>query len=258
MAENLVPFDLQPKADARLQISARNVAVEPDRISLQFHVPAVAVTKDGHPLHEIVKPTYRVRLFGRHTDGSLELVQQSDSYFIDSGFEPRLYNVTSVCEKGCVVDVEVDAGADGKAESAPTQLHLLTGTGIIAMKKDGEDPCRWLRADEAAAIAGKPMEYAEPGSGDCTLQPKEGRVPTFYYTVFEKPVRFNRQAMESDAETIALGEKSVWIPKTATLWVVRGQRMLGLRMGAVGAPPAPTPALKKTAEAIARKIVEKM
>jgi len=34
--------------------------------------------------------------------------------------------------------------------------------------------------------------------------------------------------------------------------------MLGLRMGPVGAPPAPTPALQGTAESIARKIIGKM
>lgn len=251
-------FDLQPKPDAPLQISSKDVAVEPDGISLTFHFPRLDVMKSGRPLHEPLAPTYRVRLFARRNDGSLELVRESDSHFIDSQFDSRLYNVTSVCEKSCVVDVAVDGGPEERAESAPAELHLMTGTGIIATTKEGEDPCRWLTPEEAGAIVGKAMKYADPGTGDCTMQPEDGRVPTFYYTVFDKPVRFNKQAMDSDAEPVALGQKSVWIPRTATLWAVRGQKMLGLRMGPAGAPAAPTPALKKTAEAIARKIVEKM
>ena len=75
---------------------------------------------------------------------------------------------------------------------------------------------------------------------------------------FEQPTRFNAQAMRTDAETLTLGDKSVWVPSTAMLWAVRGRRMLGLRMGPVGAPPAPTPALQGTAESIARKIIGKM
>ena len=42
------------------------------------------------------------------------------------------------------------------------------------------------------------------------------------------------------------------------LRIQRACRMLGLRMGPVGAPPAPTPALRGTAESIARKIIGKM
>ena len=259
-AENVVHFDLQPKPDARLQISAKDVAVEPDFISLKFHFTRVDVTKDGHPLHDNFSPKYRVRIFTRRKDGTLELLRESESRDIDSNFsadhEQRLYNVTSACEKRCVVDVAVES-FDANAESAPVDLHLLTGTGVIAMTNDSDDPCRWLSADEASAVAGKPMKYADAGSGDCTMQPETGAVPTFYYTVFEKPARFNSQAMKADAETLALGDKSVWIPGAATLWAVRGRRMVGVRMGPVGAAPAPTPALKKTAAAIAQKIVEK-
>jgi len=257
-AENVVHFDLQPKAGAALQIASQNVGIELDFISLKFHFTRLDVTKEGHPLHEIIQPRYRVRLFARHTDGSLELVRESDPDFIDSRLVPRLYNVTSVCEKVCVVDVAVELSDDTKAESAPAELHLLSGTGVIASTKDGDDPCRWLAADEATAIVGKPMKYADAGSGDCTMQPETGRVPTFYYTLFEKPTLFNKRAMDADAEMLALGQRAVWIPRTATLWAVRGEHMLGLRMGPVGAPPAPTPAVKKTAEAIARKIIEKM
>src|SRR5438132_3185662 len=275
-AENTVRFDIQPDPNEPVQIAAKDVTVEPDGISLKFKFGSVVLMKSAADPPEIEPDNFQVRLYSRDAAGTLQLVRQSDAEPLMMvmrmrtlsaetpriAFElarvARLYNVTSACERGCDVTAAIDVGHGKEARSAPAELHLMTGTGIIAMSKQGDDPCRWLAPEEAMAVAGKRMKYAAPGSGDCTMEPETGSVPTFYYTVFEQPTRFNAQAMRTDAETLTLGDKSVWVPSTAMLWAVRGRRMLGLRMGPVGAPPAPTAALRGTARAMARNIIGKM
>ncbi|PYQ49252.1 MAG: hypothetical protein DMF59_14030 [Acidobacteria bacterium] len=270
-SENIVRFNLQPRDDAPVLISAKDVQVSPDRGSLKFKLNRVLLVRAANETGDINPTSFKLRLYIRGADGSMQLVRESDRLAVLTPrltrtqprlewrppFEMRLYNVAAQCEKTCVIVGALEFFG-GEAETAPTELHLMTGTGVMASRKAGEDPCRWLLAAQASAVVGSPMKYREPNSGDCTMVPESGLVPTFYYTVFDRPVRFNDQALRSDAENVRAGDRAVWIPSNAILWAVRGQRMVGLRMGPPGAPPAPTPKLREQAGALARAIISGM
>ena len=271
-AENVIRFDVQARDDAPVRIEAKAVQVSPDRGTLIFKFNKVSFARAATETHDINPGKMTVRIYAHAADQRLQLVRESDGESVlkfslssaqpvlewEPAFEQRLQNVGSTCEKGCLVVATLHYFGDGEAESAPTELRLMTGTGVIASRNAEEDPCRWLSAAEASAIVGTSMKYREPGSGDCTLEPESGKGSMFYYTVFDRPTGFNRQALGGDAQNVTVTDHAVWLPRSATLWAVRGQRMLGLRMGPPGAPPAATPELLKKAEAIARAIVGKM
>ncbi|MDQ6799517.1 MAG: hypothetical protein M3041_01630 [Acidobacteriota bacterium] len=276
----LVHLDLQPTPDAPVLISSKDVQVQRDffdHLIVDFDRLEFVRGKVQEPQYTLDSIAVRLAVTGERekregeTDlKDLKLTAQNPratANHVQVKIDDGAKSCATLCrlvvyvkigiplskgDLGGIVQVSTQSMAD--IEALPVDIRLMTGTATAA----DQNQCKWLSPEEATAITGKPMKFSYPDTADCTMEAEDGKAQPIFYVVVDDAGPFAEKKEDRDAQPATIGDQSVWIPRITALWVVKGSHLIGVRIGPYGRPPGATPAVRATAEAIARKILEKL
>lgn len=286
----VVQFDLVAQPDAVIQVSSKDVQAQRDGTDLVVHflrVDFALSPRSGKPETELHDVT--VRVYKRRPDGGLELLGEADDHSLGdrklTSSKPRT-SVRSVrlkanrvgdqCDQGCVVAVSAGSKDGFSSESAGVEIQLASGqvnlaaTNVTdkvdtaptnrATRQQQVGGCVWLTEAQVSELIGQKMKYHQPipGSNHCTLVPAIGQAVPVFFSVSDDTGTFYQLTTNPGAEMLGMGDRSVWLPRAASLYVVEGKKMVSVRIGEEGSPPADKRDARTKAEAIARAILTKL
>ena len=283
----VVSFAIEADPGAALSISSRDIHAQARKEKLVVNFNGVAFELGQKQLDPVELSDFKVRILkddaktvvaesaARDLDGhhlTLEKPRQ-----VTREFEITLPDALTACESSCVVAITANyfpaeaksdfigrrkrTGAMNAAASLPVSLQLGLGKAarwtpppppVETASAQSEKPvitnaCSFLTEGEARQLTGKAMKSRGYGTATrCVLEAPGGTGITFNVSIDEPIV--DRATKGADAvESLFLGDRAGWMPKTSQLFVEEGQ--LGFVV-TTGGPDA-----QREAQAIAERLL---
>src|SRR6266851_214756 len=275
-------FDLVTPADEPFIVRSKDVEIGRTGRALVLHFPALIFERTLNASAELTLSTLSVRLI--HPDHP-EADKQQDADLLrvaltkEKGMETirdvrvKLDDAADECTRGCSlfitiyysflksptqltssgvgsqVDVNLSANTAQVRSSSPP-----SGTTEVAKKQSNPCPYPIERISEAL---GQPMRYRTPGADyDCATVPESGEL--FNVAVLSGTKYYDGLSISSDAQPVSLGDRAMFLPGIATVCAVRGPWTVAVQIGENQNPAPPTEQTRRRAEAIARKVIDKL
>jgi hypothetical protein len=145
--------------------------------------------------------------------------------------------VVSACSGGGAATATPGTGATATAVPGATDTPAA-GTPIPTTAGGGgaSDACGLITAEELASVMSATNVTTEPVAGDtsyCTYRAAGVLVAATSYNLTNADVVFPSFAGEAGATVVSgIGDKAVFSPSTATLFIVKGSKIVGITAGA--------------------------
>ena len=283
----VVSFTIERDPGAAIGISSQDVHAQERKGKLVINFLAVAFELGEKQLQPVGLERFTIRVLGPDAKTVLaqSAARDLDDHYltpekprhITREFEVSMADVLSRCDPSCVISISADyypatahanvlgvrrrEGNTSTATSTPVSLQLALGKAArwqappqepvqtaAAPAKAIASACALLSQAEATQLLGRTMHYAGvSNAGRCGLDSPSGGGALAFTVAYDEPLIDRAMQSAQNAESLFLGDRSVWLPNESRLLVEDGR----MRYSVIAAGPN----AQREAEAIAQRLI---